>query len=71
VQNCPQGTTGTFPNCVPIRQTCPPGSVGTPPNCRCPQGTFGTPPNCRPLTNVPGLQINPNLVPLNPQPVPR
>jgi hypothetical protein len=50
---CPEGTTGTPPNCVtPPPPTCPEGTTGTPPNCvtppppTCPEGTTGTPPNC-------------------------
>lgn len=30
---CPEGWTGSQPNCVPPPQTCPPGQVGTPPDC--------------------------------------
>jgi hypothetical protein len=44
---CPEGQTGTPPNC--ITPTCPQGQTGTPPNCvdiSCPTGQFGTPPNC-------------------------
>lgn len=54
---CPEGTTGTPPNCAaPPPPTCPGGTTGTPPNCvsppppppppTCPTGTTGTPPNC-------------------------
>lgn len=48
---CPDGTTGTPPNCVPDPVACPPGTTGTPPDCVpveevCPPGTTGTPPNC-------------------------
>ena len=50
---CPEGQTGTPPNCVPP-PTCPEGQVGTPPNCTtpppppplCPPGQVGTPPDC-------------------------
>jgi uncharacterized membrane protein YgcG len=47
---CPEGTTGTPPNCIP--EECPEGTTGTPPNCipeECPEGTTGTPPNCQPI----------------------
>jgi hypothetical protein len=55
---CPPGTTGTPPDCVPADE-CPPGTTGTPPNCEpipppdeCPAGTTGTPPNCEPIQPV-------------------
>ena len=58
---CPEGQTGTPPNCTPEPPpppaTCPEGQTGTPPNCTpepppppatCPEGQTGTPPNCTP-----------------------
>ena len=58
---CPEGTTGTPPDCEPIEppEECPPGTTGTPPDCEpieggsppgeCPPGQVGTPPNCETL----------------------
>ena len=50
---CPEGDTGTYPNCVaPPPPTCPTGDTGSYPNClapatpTCPTGEVGTPPNC-------------------------
>ncbi|WP_373527380.1 hypothetical protein [Nostoc sp.] len=55
---CPEGTTGTPPNCItPPPAACPVGTIGVPPTCvpvpppveppaSCPSGTTGTPPNC-------------------------
>lgn len=60
-QTCPEGNTGTPPNCVvppPVPDsTCPVGTIGVPPTCvavplpveppaACPTGTTGTLPNC-------------------------
>jgi len=46
---CPQGTTGTPPNCFSAA-LCPPGTTGNSPNCfvaaQCPVGTTGVAPNC-------------------------
>jgi membrane peptidoglycan carboxypeptidase len=53
---CPDGQTGTPPNCTTTTQpaTCPTGQTGTPPNCAtpatCPDGQTGTPPNCTTTT---------------------
>jgi hypothetical protein len=51
---CPPGTTGNFPNCVPVQQTCQRPLVGTFPDCHrpirlCPPGTTGNFPNCVPV----------------------
>ena len=62
--SCPDGMTGTPPNCRPIVRQCPEGQIGRWPNCRvrsiperrpkpqqpasCPEGMTGTPPNCHP-----------------------
>jgi hypothetical protein len=53
---CPQGQTGTPPNCItPEPEACPQGTTGTPPTCTpitpevCPEGTTGTPPACLPI----------------------
>lgn len=54
-EECPPGTTGTFPDCVPIE--CPPGTTGTPPNCVAPPGfceQFPTDPICLPPGETPG-----------------
>jgi len=50
---CPEGQTGTPPNCETPPEVCPEGQTGTPPNCEtppevCPEGQVGTPPNCTP-----------------------
>ena len=52
-QYCPQGMTGTYPNCSWPQQYCPSGYTGTYPNCvppvqYCPSGYTGTYPNCVP-----------------------
>jgi len=50
-QECPSGTTGTYPDCVAL--TCPSGTTGTYPDCvalTCPSGTTGTYPDCVALT---------------------
>ncbi len=53
---CPQGQTGTFPNCKPVVQKrCTPPMLGNYPNCylpKCPQGQIGTFPNCKPVVDV-------------------
>ena len=58
--SCPEGTTGTPPNCVPT-VVCPEGTTGTPPNCVptvvCPEGTTGTPPNCVPTVVEMGCAV--------------
>lgn len=56
VKSCPEGMTGTWPNCV-ITQTCPNGTTGTWPNCKfteipCGVGFTGVSPNCVPLEPV-------------------
>ncbi|MGA7396249.1 MAG: Ig-like domain repeat protein, partial [Solirubrobacterales bacterium] len=61
VEPCPDGTTGTPPNCVtdPVTDPCPDGTTGTPPNCveipasECEDGQIGTPPDCKtPLSPI-------------------
>jgi penicillin-binding protein 1A len=53
---CPNGQTGTPPNCVTPTATCPSGQTGTPPDCKaaqsdsCPVGTVGVPPDCTAAT---------------------
>jgi 1A family penicillin-binding protein len=59
---CPEGQTGTPPNCTTTPPTCPAGQTGTPPNCvtpssTCPKGQTGTPPNC---TTTPPVTICPD-----------
>ncbi len=53
---CPQGTTGSYPNCVWPTPNCPSGTTGTYPNCvwptqNCPTNTYGTWPNCQQIVN--------------------
>jgi LPXTG-motif cell wall-anchored protein len=71
---CPEGTTGTPPDCVPVvpppPEECPEGTTGTPPDCEnveppgdCPPGMTGIFPDCDsvlppPLDN-PGNPGNP------------
>ena len=55
--NCPYGTVGTFPNCIPTGDIdtahCPPGQKGTPPNCYDPNnGNTGGPNNTFPSVIV-------------------
>jgi hypothetical protein len=50
-EECPEGQTGTFPDCEEPPEECPEGTTGTPPDCEeppeeCPEGTTGTPPDC-------------------------
>jgi hypothetical protein len=69
LEECPEGQTGTPPDCTPIcpegeecpPDECPPGTTGTPPDCEpiedpgiCPPGTTGTPPDCEPIED-PGI----------------
>ncbi|MEO7904402.1 MAG: hypothetical protein ABIR91_01260, partial [Candidatus Saccharimonadales bacterium] len=64
-ETCPEGQTGTPPECetIVVPEPCPEGQTGTPPDCQdaepaiCPDGTTGTPPTCV-------------TTPSNPQPVP-
>ena len=55
-KKCPDGTTGTWPNCRKVEEPkkCPDGTTGKWPNCRkveepkkCPEGTIGKWPNCK------------------------
>ena len=55
-KECPEGTTGKWPNCREVEQPkqCPEGTTGKWPNCRkveepkkCPEGTIGKWPSCR------------------------
>lgn len=52
-QECPPGTSGTYPNCVSDEEgECPPNHTGSPPNCvppgqQCEEGQVGSPPNCQ------------------------
>jgi hypothetical protein len=53
-QDCPEGTTGDYPDCTPIVTECPTGTTGTYPDCtpivtECPTGTTGTYPDCTPI----------------------
>jgi hypothetical protein len=65
---CPEGTTGTYPDCEQIVEECPSETTGTYPDCEqivveCPAGTIGTPPNCgTPTTTIPDPQPEPELV---------
>jgi hypothetical protein len=49
---CPDGTTGNYPDCVPVQKTCVLPLVGTYPDCHrpvinvCPKGTTGVYPDC-------------------------
>lgn len=45
---CAAGYSGTPPDCVAIPNVCPEGTIGTFPDCVCPYGTTGTSPNCIP-----------------------
>jgi len=47
---CPQGTTGTYPNCVWPTPNCPVGTMGIYPNCIYPTPTYDICPN------IPGIQ---------------
>jgi 1A family penicillin-binding protein len=58
-QQCPSGTTGTYPDCkTTTPQKCPTGTTGTYPDCKttpvqqCPAGTTGTYPDCKPDTST-------------------
>lgn len=56
-RECPQGTTGRYPNCRPVvQERCPPGTAFVAGRCRrpevqreCPPGTTGRYPNCAPI----------------------
>jgi hypothetical protein len=50
-QQCPQGTVGTWPNCVPVKNTDqnPPVTQNPPATEQCPDGTQGVFPNCKPI----------------------
>lgn len=72
---CPEGTTGTPPNCQappppppppPPAPTCPEGTIGTPPNCEAPKPTPKSGKMCRYAGTlvVIGLPPNKNLVAL-------
>ncbi len=74
---CPDGQTGTPPNCTTPAATCPTGQTGTPPNCEtpatCPDGQTGTPPNCTSTTpaTCPTGQTGtpPNCIPVSTTPL--
>lgn len=76
-QPCPDGTTGTPPNCEPIDGTpCPAGYSGTYPDCEeidppqpCPEGTTGTPPNCTPIDESDECPSNTTGTPPNCAPI--
>ena len=67
VETCPDGQTGTPPDCkvAPVKEVCPTGQTGVPPNCRepvvepaeppvpCEGGSTDTPPGCRPPSATP------------------
>jgi hypothetical protein len=50
-RQCPKGTVGTWPNCVPVKQNDqnPPVTQNPPATGRCPEGTQGVFPNCKPI----------------------
>ncbi|MFN4181467.1 MAG: thrombospondin type 3 repeat-containing protein, partial [Candidatus Paceibacteria bacterium] len=61
--NCPAGTLGVFPECVPIvtigeNPECPPGWKGTPPNCFNPGSNGGN----DPLVKTPVVSVMANPV---------
>ncbi|MHC5723122.1 MAG: hypothetical protein ACYT04_24575 [Nostoc sp.] len=71
IATCPEGTTGTPPDCVtPPPPTCPTGTTGTPPNCVAPPPPPPPPPVEPPATCPTGTTgTPPNCVAPKPTPV--